>query len=412
MANTLMTLGLLAAFAVLLFMLFRMARKMLEEVQKATEKVAAEDAAREAAGIDPELEKVEGDMSLHNKIIMLTLYGYALLIFPAWLTWNITLLEIAWFYFNLGPVFLLPIVAHLILDGVKIVYKDQVGAFYFLERALRNANSGFHFAPFMKMETRSADLYQIWAPGTAEKIAWIDEHDDLPRPDMVRPIYMNTRAPKKKEKKPLDVQMTVGLTYTVWLRIVDLLSFLRHTRTFEEAEGQVRSISQTVLSEAIAKRTVDGAIRAQALLSKRMDNEIRARTKGTGYQVTRADVTRINASKKLAEKMRDRATAQFSADEEAIRADGEARGRERLAHAKYREGMAQTQGPLDGRAEGYANIAEATGAEGTDVMVVQTLGEIMPSANATYVTPGFGELVGGVKDAIGKFVPAKKGRKA
>lgn len=359
---------------------------------------------------DPVFLDVHGDKGLHYLLIGAALLVYAFLGNAAWAAWDILLLSLGGLNFNLGFLFALPVLGH-ILFSIKNVPEDKVGGLYFFGHALKNADSGLHFAPFMRLEIGPKDVQKIWAPGKRDQIFWGDEKEDLPE-GMVRPIFMNTRAPAEGETKPLDVQMTVGLGYALFWRISNFLTFNAHTRSIPETDDQLRSISEAVLAEDIASRTVDGAITGQAAINKNFDNKIRERTEGWGVQVMRANLTIINPSHKLAEKMRDRATAQFDADAQVIAAQATATSTVLIGEADGKAARARAFGPLQGRAEGLAAIKDKLEvSDGEKVHEKETLRDALSNGRATFVggRAGLADLLGMFD--TGKSLPSEGGEK-
>lgn len=259
------------------------------------------------------------------------------------------------------------------------------------------------------------DLQTILEPGSRDKIFWGDEKDPLP-PGMVRPIFMNTRAPRENENKPLDVQMTVGLGYTVLWRITDPATFFANVRKVSEAEGQLQSMSVTALSEVIASGTADDAITNQNKINDDHLKHIVEKTSNWGVEIIKAGITIINLSHPLASAMRNRAQAEFEAETAKIKADGEGAALERMGEARGKAAHAEVKGPIIGRAEGMAETKKMLKVSGFEILAAQTARDTLPGANATILGEGgliqaaaLGTLFGaGLKSGESKRDTSKK----
>lgn len=349
---------------------------------------------------DPKLEAVKGNQILYWSLVGLSLAIYAILLILSWATWNVKLLNFTLLgfpiIFNLGFLFDLPVILH-VAKSIRFVATDMLGATYFYGKALGNAGQGPHFVPWpSNIELGPRDIQQVLVPGKKDDIFWGDEKLDLPE-GKVRPIFMNTRAPTDAEKAPLDVQMTVGVSYVVFWKIDNLLMYLAHIRTVEECEAQLRSISETVLSETIATMTVNGAISGQAEINQKLDNRIRERTGDWGITVTRASLTQINPSHKLAEAMRDRATAKFNADAVVIAANAEGERRERLGKADAMAEEARVLAPLTARAKGLKGMMDGLNVGGSEVLAHSGLIDALPKSSLILGEPGIAGMFGLVK---------------
>lgn len=335
---------------------------------------------------DPVLEKVQEHPSFYLLIVVSGLVVDVTLGLLVWLTWNVILFAFWFMNFNLGFIFLALLGAHLALLSFKMVRTDELGAFYFFGKLLKKAGQGLHYAPWpISMEIGPRDVQQVWAPGKRNDIYWGDEKTALPE-GMVRPIFMNTRAPRDDEKKPLDVQMTVGFAYALFWRIIDLPEFLAHSRTPEEVSDQLRSISEAVLAEEIEDLTVDGAITGQRKINQKFDNTIRDRTKNWGIEVVRANLTQINPSHELAKAMRDRAEAEFTAQNTVI-----------AGEADRKASKARTLGPIEAKTEGLGELMDRLKVSGDAVLASDTLERTIPDKTIIVGTQGITDLLGLVK---------------
>lgn len=348
-----------------------------------------QDSTPASASPDHGLAEIKPNGGLNVILYLITFGLYAFLAGVATLTWNVPLVA-GMHGFNVGGVPLI-ILGFCVVLTFKQIQTNERAAAYFYGTYVALLRPGPHLLPLgVNLYVAPMDLQTILEPGPRDKIFWGDEKEELP-PGMVRPIFMNTRAPKPgegeegKEDRPLDVQMTVGLGYTVLWRITAPATFRANVHSIAEARRQIRTISETALAEVISKGTADDAIEGQASVNTGLRERLIELTSHWGIEVIQANLTNINLSHPLAKVMRDRAEATFIGQTNLIKAQFNAQARERLGEAEGKALRAETSGPLIGRAEGYGAIMKTLDVPGEKVLDRETVREALDGANLTVV---------------------------
>lgn len=368
--------------------------------------------------VDVPLPEIKLAPRLYYFLVALALAIYAILISLSVLFWSTSIWSWEWIKFDVGPGLILLVVAHLIASFAgKSVPLDGFGVLLFYGKALMPANSGPHFVPFLLVQLRILDnaqqIIQVQAPADPNDVFWGDEDEALP-PGMSRPIFFNTRSQNPGDKKNLDVQMTVGVMYYIISVITDPIVFLIRVGSVENARILLRDFGDSALNEDFATRTVNDAIEKVEEINSYMDDRVRKSCGGTGLTVTKAHVTKVNLSHKLAIAMRDRAAAPFAAETVVIQArsladskiiDAQAEAASITLKAKADAGAELKDGAakaaaellmLQARGAGLQDIKNRTGASGEAVLTSETAREVLPHAKATFVG-----LEGGIKDMLG-----------
>lgn len=313
-----------------------------------------------------------------------TLVIYMLFVFFAWETSAIHILDIGSHSLNVGGVFILVILAHVFFS-LKRVGANERGALYFYGRYLAEVGPGLHWVPaggLTNILTFPRDYQTILEPGPRDSIYWGDEKTDLPD-GKVRPIFMNTRAANDNESGMLDVQMTVGVTYTVLWAVLHVATFVATLHTLVEGTEQIRQLSERILAEIIAERTADGAITKQKEVNEELKSRLAAETEGWGIYINVAGLTAINLSHGLNEAMRDRAEAQFKADSKVIEATADAEATKLRGEADGKAAHARALGDISGRAEGMKLIKDGLEVTGSEALAAETARATIPGSNAT-----------------------------
>lgn len=320
-----------------------------------------------------------------KKILWIGTLGiYALLLVLAWATNAIHIVEIRTHSLNVGGLFILIILAH-VFYSLKRVGPNERGALYFYGRYIAEVGPGLHWVPaggLTNILTFPRDYQTIQEPGPRDSIYWGDEKTDMPE-GKVRPIFMNTRAANDNETGMLDVQMTVGVTYTVLWAVLHVATFVATLHTLEEAQEQIRQLSERILAEIIAERTADGAITKQKEVNEELKSRLATETAGWGVYINVAGLTGINLSHSLNEAMRDRAEAQFKADAQVIEAKAQATATTLHGEADGKASYARAFGEISGRAKGMKLIKKSLKVTGSEALASETARATIPGSNAT-----------------------------
>lgn len=353
---------------------------------------------------DPKFKKVKPNLWLYVLIMILLFAVYAALIGLGLANADVMLMDTGPLRFNLGFLFVLPVIAHILVSYFKDkeVRTDELAGLYFFGIPLKRVGPGKPFVAFglFKLDRVPSDMQTIFVPAERDFIFWGDEKEDLPE-GMVRPIWLPTRAPTGDEKQPLDAQMQIGVVYVDMYTVEDIFTFRAKVRSIEEANKQLETMSTSVLRRDIAKRTVSGALGDQDELDEMLDDHVRDRTSDWGVNMRIVEITDINVSHELARSMRDRAKARLDAETRVIAAQAEGQEREILGLADGKAGKARAKGPLDGQAEGMANMMTRLKVTGEAVLASETAREAFAKASGVIVGAGsgIGDLLGTVKAA-------------
>lgn len=326
---------------------------------------------------------LEPDSSLKSVLWIGTFAVYALLLFLAWETSAIHIIEIGTHSLNVGGIFILIILSHF-LYSLKRVGANERGAVYFYGRYLVEVGPGLHPLPaggLTNILTFPRDYQTIQEPGPRDSIYWGDEKTELPK-GKIRPIFMNTRGANDNETANLDVQMTVGVTYIVLWAVLHVATFVVTLHTLEEAQEQIRQLSERILAEIIAERTVAGAINKQKEVNEELKSRLAAETEGWGVYINVAGLTDINLSHSLNQAMRDRGEAQFKADSVVIQAEGDAKATTLRGEADGKAAHARALGEISGRAEGMKKLKEELEVTGSEALAAETARATIPGSNA------------------------------
>ena len=140
--------------------------------------------------------------------------------------------------------------------SLKVVGVDELGGAFFYGKALVRLSAGPHFIPwgFMQVGKVSRLVQEFQCPGEPEVVFKGDDRDPLPQ-GMVRPIRAVSRAPKDDEKKILDTQMTLVLSFVVQLAVTDVFDFMANFGSFKLVQKQLRDIGEVTIVETVSQNT-------------------------------------------------------------------------------------------------------------------------------------------------------------
>jgi regulator of protease activity HflC (stomatin/prohibitin superfamily) len=331
-----------------------------------------------------ELEKAELNTGLYRILLFSNVGTYALLGLGAALTWSSLIGTVAGFNFNWGGLVALVPTGHLFGFALRSVDKDERAAMYWFGEYIRPMKPGLHFvpaAPLTEIVRMPHDTQTILEPGPRDEIFLGEEDKPLPE-GMVRPLFMQTRGPETGENKPLDAQLQVGVSFEVIWVVEDVATFLQNMKNIREAEPQIRSLAVTSLAEVLIQGTGQYAIDHQPEVNAKFLDRLQEKTKNFGIKVNRANLTSINLSHALATSLRDRAKAELDKETTIIKTDAEAYEIERLGAARGKAAAAEAKGPLEGRGDGMAHIAEQLKVPGSRVLASETAVEALSAGNA------------------------------
>ncbi|MEK7602139.1 MAG: SPFH domain-containing protein [Patescibacteria group bacterium] len=335
---------------------------------------------------NPKMDLVRLNRPLYRKINTAMLFALIGISFGVYLTWFTILGTIGSLNFNLGFWFIFfPLL--YVAFSIRVVKPNELASFYFYDIALKNTGAGPHFVPpgILTLKRGPRDLQEFYMPGPPDIIDWNDEKIPAPK-GMVKPVFINTSF--TVDNGSSQAQMSVGVIWFVFWRIVDLATFIANVGTIAEARSQLEKMSLAVLNEDFASKDYNGIISGLAQLNEHLDDHIRARTLNWGIQVIDADVTKINPSHEYAKAQRDAAMAPFLATAKVTAAKADADAIVVVGEAKGKALRAEAAGPLRGRAEGMKEMMEAISVDGSEVLAAETARATIPGANATILGDG------------------------
>lgn len=333
---------------------------------------------------DPTLEKITTAPHVYWICVALSALLYIILVGVGIATWNIMLLP----FFNVGGIFALLALIHFFLSWTVVETTEWAG-FYFYGRALKMAESGPHFKPWLLVQDVRAPkgLQQFQAPGEPEEVFHGDEKEVLPK-GMVWPIRVTSRAPKADETGHLDVQMTFEWPFYVQYQILDFFMFVSGIGSFEQAKRLIRDSGEAVQKRFAATRTLRMVIEGAEEIDDTLDNRIRELTNKWGMQIFEARTLAPNISHSLATELHNVPIERLRVEQVVTRAGGE---RTRLeeegagaAKAKLDMLTSEASGReafLKGEAEGLKAKKRALRVDGATIIAAEVASDAFNKAN-------------------------------
>lgn len=311
----------------------------------------------EAGPEDPKPAPVLVYRDLYRILLAFTFIVYAGFLTLSFMTWETEILP----GLNVGFPFLVAVIVHFVSSWGN-VDADEWGGLFFYGKPLKPLESGPYFRPrgLMQIKKAPTPIQQFQAPGEPEQIFYGDDKEPLP-PGMVRPMRITTRAPRPGETGHLDVQMSLPWMFYVQFQILDFFGFIKNVGSFELAQKMIRDTGEGVLNEFAAQYTVAGMIENVAVISAKLDDEIRKLTNLWSVQIFESKILPPNLSHSVAGELSELPAERIRAERTQIAADAK-------RYADIQEGIATAtalEAKLAAEAKGLGAklTAEADGRE-------------------------------------------------
>ncbi len=357
-----------------------------------------------------EPNEVEESGYLYGTLIAIGIaFAFALGAFSAF-DWNGLLFKFGEVEFNMGPGVLLIDLAFVTASLVNgYVGAKSIAGAYFAGKALKNLDSGLHFATIglMNLNRQPKGIQERQEPDdNPDNVFHGEDLAELPK-GMTRPIRIVTGAPKaaakpvtkwRGDEDTLETRMTIDTSFATQWQITGVIDFVANYGSEKQFLQQLRDVGEATLSEEFAMRSVSEVVSQQQAINTILYGRVQQRFPHSGIKIISVRLISPNLGHRVSSALADIAEARSKATAAITTAEAA-----RVTAIKAGEGEGgKDKARFTGRAAGLKAIKDKLGVGGDAILAAETSRDIAEKL------PKEGTFVLGASNGIADIVGVSK----